>query len=57
MKKWNNPHQWLVEHARDARKHQPTRLMGIIRKLARALIQHLFKEEMEKDGYFDYEKD
>lgn len=54
--KWKNPHQWLIEHSRKFRR-QPPALLGIIRRLARALdadtIQDLFQEEMKEDGYFD----
>ena len=54
--KWKNPHQWLNDHARKYRRQLPA-LLDIIRRLVRALdadtIQHLFQEEMGKDGYFD----
>lgn len=59
--KWKNPqknpHQWLSDYARECRRQQPIKLLGIIRRLLRVLdadqIQDLFQEEMEKDGYFD----
>lgn len=58
MKKWKNPHQWLNDHIK---RRAVSRTMSgwrhIIRRLVRALdadtIQHLFQEEMERDGYFD----
>lgn len=59
--RWKNPHQWLIEHVETHRGSTAgayrTYFLGIIRRLVRALdadmIQHLFLEEMEKDGYFD----
>ena len=58
MKKWMNPHQWLMAHIRHrAASRTVSAWLHIIRRLAHALdaatIQHLFLEEMKKDGYFN----
>lgn len=58
MKKWKNPHQWLLEHVeRRAASRTVSAWLRIIRKLVHGLdadmIQLLFQEEMKKDGYFD----
>lgn len=56
--KWNNPHQWLNDHIKHrAASRTVSAWLRITRLLVHALdadtIQHLFQEEMEKDGYFD----
>ena len=59
MKKWKNPHQWLIDHIkRRAGSRTTSAWLRITRKLAAATIpadtiRELFQEEMERDGYFD----
>lgn len=51
---WVNPHQWLLEHFRDAEPDERARVATrLMQRVDADTIQDLFQAEMERDGYFE----
>lgn len=51
---WDTPNEWLEDHARQENRRGVLDILTlIIQDLDPDVIQDLFQEEMDEDGYFE----